>query len=90
VLKYKGKVVFQYEERKSILEHIKWVDEIVDDTPWYPTLEWLAQHKIDYVVGDENAYAQYEAVPFMPVREAGRFISMPREEGTPLLPFKEA
>lgn len=84
-MKYKGKFVMDYEERKSILEHIKWVDEVLDDVPWYPTLEWMAQHKIDFVVGDEHAYEQYEAIPFLPVREAGRFISVPREEGTSLL-----
>lgn len=58
------------------------MDEILDDVPWYPTIEWLDQNKIDYVVGDEHAYENYAAVPFRPVREAGRFISMPREEGT--------
>lgn len=64
------------------MEHIKWVDEILDDVPWYPTIEWLDQNNIDYVVGDEHAYENYAAIPFRPVREAGRFISMPREEGT--------
>lgn len=58
------------------------MDEILDDVPWYPTIEWLDQNKIDYVVGDEQAYENYAAIPFRPVRQAGRFISMPREEGT--------
>ena len=81
VANFKGKVVLDYEERKSILSHIRWVDEIVDDAPWYPTLEWMEQHQIDFVVGDEHAYEQYAAVPFRPVREAGRFIPIAREEG---------
>lgn len=80
--KYKGKVVLAYKERKALLEHIKWVDEILDDVPWYPTLEWLSQYKLDFVVGDENVYENYVGSPFRPVREAGRFIPLAREEGT--------
>lgn len=84
VAKFKGQVALDYDERKAVLEHIKWVDEVLDDVPWYPTLEWMALNNIDYVIGDEHAYENYAAIPFRPVRQAGRFISMPREEGTTL------
>ena len=80
--KFKGKVVLDYEERKSILVHIRWVDDILDNAPWYPTLEYMEQNNIDFVVGDENSYEQWAAVPFRPVREAGRFIPIAREEGS--------
>lgn len=82
VAKYKGKVVLDYEERKSVLPHIKWIDEIVENAPWWPTLDWMQQHNIDFVIGDEHMYDQYQAAPFAPVREAGRFISVAREEGS--------
>ena len=84
--KYKGKVVLDYEERKSLLPHIKWIDEIIDDAPWWPTLEWMQQHNIDFVVGDEHVYEHYQSAAFRPVREAGRFISVAREEGMSFSP----
>jgi choline-phosphate cytidylyltransferase len=83
--KYKGRVVLDYDERKEVLGHIRWVDEVIDNAPWYPTLEWMQQHNIDFVVGDEHAYEQYEALPFRPVREAGRFIPIARQEGNVFL-----
>ena len=34
----KGKIVMNETERVEILEHCKWVDEVVENAPYFPTL----------------------------------------------------
>ena len=44
-----------FEQRKEILESIRWVKEVIR-TPWLITETILAKHKIDFLVhGEDNA-----------------------------------
>lgn len=51
----KGKTsVFSYEQRKSYLEAIRYVDEIIPETCWEQKLTDVRTHKVDiFVMGDD-------------------------------------
>lgn len=50
----KAAPVMRQAERYELLKHIKWIDEIIYEVPYSPTLELLAEHDIDYVIhGDD-------------------------------------
>ena len=54
--KYKGKTVLSEDERYELVQHCRYVDEIITDAPWFPSLEFLREHKVrithKYCVGD--------------------------------------
>ena len=43
-------------ERCEILEHCKWVDEIICPCPWILTKEYLQKKNIHYVAHDDLPY----------------------------------
>jgi choline-phosphate cytidylyltransferase len=47
---YKRLPIYNEEDRYTIIENIKFVDEIVKDSPLIITEEFLEKYKIDYVV----------------------------------------
>lgn len=48
------KSFFPYEERKAILEAIKYVDEVIPENSWEQKVEDCKKHNIDiFVIGDD-------------------------------------
>ncbi|KAK9762564.1 choline-phosphate cytidylyltransferase, variant 2 [Basidiobolus ranarum] len=80
--KRKGKTVLTDHERYESLRHCKWVDEVVEDAPWYVTQEFLDQHQIDYVAHDDIPYASMESTDvYAFVKKQGKFLPTQRTEG---------
>ncbi|EQC31988.1 hypothetical protein SDRG_10188 [Saprolegnia diclina VS20] len=52
----KGRTVMSEEERYESLRHCKWVDEVIEGSPWVLTDEFLDKHQIDYVCHDAIPY----------------------------------
>lgn len=82
--KYKGKTVMTETERYESVRHCKHVDEIIEASPWVLTLEFLQEHKIDYVAHDDLPYpdatgAADDVYGF--VKERGMFVATQRTEG---------
>lgn len=53
---YKGKPVLTAEERKIQLLACRHVEKLIYPAPWYPSLEFIDKHKIDFVAHDEIPY----------------------------------
>jgi choline-phosphate cytidylyltransferase len=69
-------------ERSEIVKHCKWVDEVISPCPWIITPEFLAKHKIDYVVHDDNPYkAPGSEDIYAPIKKMGKFIPSDRTKG---------
>lgn len=78
----KGKIVMTQEERVAILEHCKWVDEIICPCPWVITLPFLEEHNIDYVAHDDAPYGSAGANDiYAEIKKAGKFKATQRTEG---------
>lgn len=72
---YKGKPVNTAKERLIQLEACRHVDKIIYPAPWYPSLEFIEKHKIDFVAHDEIPYGsdQMDDIYFE-AKLAGKFI----------------
>ncbi|KAK9765373.1 choline-phosphate cytidylyltransferase [Basidiobolus ranarum] len=80
--KRKGKTVLTDQERYESLRHCKWVDEVIEDAPWYVTQEFLDQHQIDYVAHDDIPYVSAESTDVYDfVKKQGKFLPTKRTEG---------
>lgn len=77
----KGKVVIEYEERRELLKHIKWIDEIVDNAPWVINAEFLNLHTIDFVAGSDDVYTKDGVDTYKEVKLLNKFIPISRTEG---------
>ena len=81
-LYHKGKTVMPQSERVESVRACKWVDEIIQDTPWVPTVSFLDEHNIDFVAHDAIPYASDEMEDvYAEVKAAGRFAETQRTEG---------
>ena len=45
----KGPTVMTCAERAESVRHCKWVDQVVEDCPWYITQDFLEQYKVKFV-----------------------------------------
>lgn len=52
----KGKIVMNEKERCEILEHCKWVDEVLCPCPWVLDVNFLKEKGIHYVAHDDLPY----------------------------------
>lgn len=69
-------------ERYEAVRHCKWVDEVVQDAPWFVDQEFLDSHKIDYVAHDAEPYQSKESGDvYAFVKEQGRFFPTERTDG---------
>jgi len=73
----KGKqVYYAYEERKQILEAIKYVDEVIPETRWEQKIDDVVKHGVSvFVIGDDWAGKFDFLKPYCEV------VYLPRTEG---------
>ncbi|KAF7732552.1 hypothetical protein EC973_003299 [Apophysomyces ossiformis] len=78
----KGKTVMTDQERYEAVRHCRWVDEVIQDAPWFVDQEFLDRHKIDYVAHDAEPYQSRESGDvYAFVKDQGRFWPTERTEG---------
>jgi ethanolamine-phosphate cytidylyltransferase len=82
VEKAKGPPLMNVQERAALAGACKWVDEVIIDTPYSPTLELLDQLNIDFCVhGDDPCFNELGEDVYGPMKKAGRFKVFKRTEG---------
>jgi choline-phosphate cytidylyltransferase len=81
-MKFKGKTLFNEDERAEMVLHCRYVDEVVPRCPWIVTPEFVEKHKIDFVVHGEDpcVTADGEDV-YKTVKDMGKFRFIKRTEG---------
>lgn len=77
----KGKVVMEYEERRELLKHIKWVDEIIDNTPWIIDEDFIKKHNIDVVAGSDDVYTKDGLNTYNNAKNMEKFMEIQRTPG---------
>ena len=82
ILKHKGPPVMNNEERLATVRACKWVDEVVFDTPYNPSLALLDKLHCEYVVhGDDMSTTADGKDAYEEVKLAGRMKIVKRTEG---------
>lgn len=82
IRKHKGPPVMSDEERLATVRACKWVDEVVFDTPYDPSLELLLKLNCDFAVhGDDTSTTADGKDAFAELKEAGRMKIVKRTEG---------
>jgi ethanolamine-phosphate cytidylyltransferase len=82
IRKHKGPPVMSDEERLATVRACKWVDEVVFDTPYDPSLELLVKLNCDYCVhGDDISTTADGKDAFAELKAAGRMKIVKRTEG---------
>mmetsp|Transcript_13066 Transcript_13066/g.15764 ORF Transcript_13066/g.15764 Transcript_13066/m.15764 type:complete len:351 (+) Transcript_13066:188-1240(+) len=80
----KGVTVYNETERYASVYHCKWVDEVIEGSPWVLTPQFLVDHKIDYVAHDDLPYADASGQAgdcYTWLKRSGRFQATQRTEG---------
>lgn len=74
--------VMKQEERYALLEHIKWMDEIIHDVPYSPLISTLDRANADFCVHGDDMPVNSEGVcAYDTMRDAGRLRIVRRTEG---------
>jgi ethanolamine-phosphate cytidylyltransferase len=86
ILKNKGPPVFSEEERLTMVESVKWVDEVITDVPYEVSEEFMnnlfRKHKIDYIIhGDDPCYLPDGRDAYELAKKRGRYMEIKRTEG---------
>jgi ethanolamine-phosphate cytidylyltransferase len=82
ILKHKGPPVMNEKERMANVEACKWVDEVVFDTPYDPSLQLLDKLNCDFCVhGDDMSTTADGKDAYEEVKSAGRMKIVKRTEG---------
>lgn len=69
-------------ERSEILEHCKWVDQVICPCPWVISLEFLKENNIHYVAHDDLPYTSAgQKDIYYDVKKEGMFRATQRTEG---------
>ncbi|XP_049821802.1 choline-phosphate cytidylyltransferase A isoform X4 [Aethina tumida] len=78
----KGRTVLNEKERYDAVKHCRYVDEVLPDSPWVYTEEFLRENKIDFVAHDDIPY-QHEDVDdvYGELKKKGMFLPTQRTEG---------
>jgi len=78
----KGQTVFTQEERLECVRHCRYVDEVLCPSPWFQTLEFLEELKVDFTVQNPEPYPSGDMADiYQPLKDAGLFLPTIRSEG---------
>ncbi|KAF0699268.1 Aste57867_10168 [Aphanomyces stellatus] len=83
----KGQTVMTEDERYESLRHCKWVDEVIEGSPWVLTEEFLDEHNIDFVCHDAIPYTDTSGTAgdsgdvYGHIKAIGKFHETTRTEG---------
>jgi ethanolamine-phosphate cytidylyltransferase len=74
--------VMKQAERYALLEHVKWIDEILHDVPYSPEIATLDRARADFCVhGDDMPVNSQGVCAYDGMRDAGRLRIIQRTEG---------
>lgn len=78
-LKYKRQPIMTQDERARSVRTCKFVDEVIENAPWFITQEFLDTNKIDYVCHDKTSYPSgSEPDIYAFVKSIGKFVAIER------------
>jgi choline-phosphate cytidylyltransferase len=80
--KEKGKtIMFDYERYESV-RHCKWVDEVYENAPWVPSVEFLDKIQCHYLAHDPEPYPMGDNPDvYKEIKDCGKFLATTRTEG---------
>jgi ethanolamine-phosphate cytidylyltransferase len=82
VEKAKGPTLMNIHERAELIRACKWVDEVVIDTPYTPTIPLLDSLNVDYCChGDDPCFNENGEDAYGEMKKANRFKVFKRTEG---------
>jgi cytidyltransferase-like protein len=73
-LKYKGPVVMTYDERVKSISECKYIDELLDDVPWFITEEFLIKNNIDYIAREDSPYLSNNEDIYAIPKKLGKYL----------------
>lgn len=77
--KLKGPVVMREKERYEGVRQCRYVDEVIENAPWTLDMQFLEEHKIDFVAHDEAPYPCPDAADcYQFVKDRGMFLPTKR------------
>lgn len=76
---YKRTTVMSNEERCETIRHIRWIDQIIPNSPWIITEEFMNEHSIDLVCHDPKPTSEFDeySIP----KKLGKFYETYRTPG---------
>lgn len=77
----KGNTVMNNKERVNAVRHCRYVDEIVENQPWFISDDFLKEHKIDFVAHDDLPYVSGSTDLFAHLKASERFMATDRTDG---------
>lgn len=82
VEKSKGPTLMNGKERVALARACKWVDEVIEDTPYTPTVELLDKLNIDYCAHGDDMPTNSQGIGcYDEIKKAGRLKIFKRTEG---------
>nr|XP_039273466.1 ethanolamine-phosphate cytidylyltransferase-like [Styela clava] len=82
ITKAKGPPVFNENERYKMVRSIKWVDEVVEDSPYLPTAELLDRYKCDFAIHGEDISLTHDGHDaYQNLKDGGRYKEVCRTQG---------
>jgi ethanolamine-phosphate cytidylyltransferase len=82
ITNHKGPPVFTEEQRYKMMRGVKWVDEVVEGSTYFPTEETLRTHNCDFAThGDDLSVTKDGRDPYQILKEKGLLKIYKRTEG---------